>query len=61
MNESTTGWLTELGRREIALTKALGFDHSETVAVRRQFSHAYKLVQGIRNSYNQSQVKEFNS
>lgn len=56
MNNQTAGWLTVLGHREIALTKLLGFDHSETVAVRQEFSEAYKTIQRIRNTYNQSQL-----
>jgi hypothetical protein len=60
MIREQSGWLTHLGRRELDLTRELGWDHDEVKEARNRFKDAYQAVKSIRNSYEASPSKQRN-
>jgi hypothetical protein len=50
-DQTTRGWLTNLGYEERRLVQLLGWDHPEVLEAQKRFRNAFQSVKSIRNSY----------
>jgi len=51
--QENRGWLTSIGREELAIVKERGWDSPDAVAKREEFKTAYQTIKHIRKCYDQ--------
>ena len=54
-----TPWLIWLGKEELRLVKAFGWEHPAVIQAQHRFRDAYNAVKAIRNAYNSPSSEEY--